>query len=646
MFRIQKVRLSNICQHEDFAADIETGLTAITGPNGSGKTSLLRGLVYALTGLVDGSWGTQQSLQKDATAVPGFAEVVVAGPEGSYAIRRYSVAASAKFPDTVTRDDGVEVARRRSAVDAFVQELTGIPVQLMFQVCWGRQGELSSLLKATPATVSAFLSRVFDVTRLETLRERLKVVIDKIAALPGGVETNLANDRRALQELPGEEALQHQLSQCALQLKEAQDALQALKARAGSALAAADLQAAIHKTEQELHAASIRAAQLDDVAAEAPPDTPASLLYPEVRQASLRVVQTRQLLSESLARLSAAQERLQARKMARERSRIVREAALEAASVTESGECPFCGGAVEDVAAYRKRMLAILDSSAQDASPFDEDAQAAVIASLERESEHLARSVKEAEEKANAIDRKFRAAQRQEALHAVEYLDNELKELKGTPVRSRELDDELAAGTREVSRLQALRDSLVAQIASTRARREMLTKAVADDVLAVKRFETNTNARLALNELRDALSAPRAQARYLKNRIVALNARLSRYMEQTRMPFTLRLDPDKRCFVFRNADGVEHPACHLSGAQQGMCAVALQMALLDVMRPGMNLYLIDEPTEALDENNKEVMASMFASMSRMLPAVSGTMLIVTRDESAIQACNARIEVGD
>ena len=646
MYTIQKLRLSNICQHEDLCVDISTGLTAVTGPNGSGKTSLFRGLVYALTGLVDGSWGTQQSLQKDGTAVPGFAEVTIGGSSGSYTIRRYSVAASNKFPDTIIRDDGVEVARRRSAVDAFVEELIGIPVQLMFQVCWGRQGELASLLKATPATISAFLSKVFDVTRLEIIREKLKVVIDKIAALPGGVETTLANDRKALKELPSEDTLQASLQKCEQELLSAQEALQLLRQRAGSALSSVDLQSAISSTEQELHKACKRAAELDSVADEPPSDAPAALLYPVAQQASERVAETRRLLSESSARLSAAQERLQSRKMAEERRRLERELVLSAATVTENGQCQFCGSAVADVEAYMKRVSAILTPTAQDAQPFDEAAELAIIESLKKESEHLAQSVQDAEAKANAVDRKLRAAQRQEAIHDVDYLSNELRELKATPVRSKELDAELNAAAKKVGELLASRDSLVALIASTKARREMLTKAVADDELAVKRFETNTNARTALTELRDAFSAPRAQARYLKARIAALNSRLAHHMEKTGMPFSLRLDTDKRCFVFVNSDGVEHPACHLSGAQQGMSAVALQMALLDVMKPGMNLYLIDEPTEALDENNKEVMASMFATMSQMLPAVSGTMLIVTRDEAAIQACTARIEIGN
>ena len=154
----------------------------------------------------------------------------------------------------------------------------------------------------------------------------------------------------------------------------------------------------------------------------------------------------------------------------------------------------------------------------------------------------------------------------------------------------------------------------------------------------------NSLRRDALEQLRDVLSRGRAQQRYLKSRITSLNASLSRFMRLTGMPFSLRLDADELAFVFVTPEGYEHPACHLSGAQQSMSALALQMALFDTIGPNMNLYLIDEPAEALDDENKLVMAEMFARMNRMLPSVDGTMLIVTRDRPIMDACGNVLDV--
>ena len=140
------------------------------------------------------------------------------------------------------------------------------------------------------------------------------------------------------------------------------------------------------------------------------------------------------------------------------------------------------------------------------------------------------------------------------------------------------------------------------------------------------------------------MSQQRGQARYLKARIEQLNSRLARFMRLTEMPFSLKLDPDERVFTFTTQDGYVHPAVHLSGAQKSMSAVALQMALLAVMRPGMNLYLVDEPAEALDGANKLVLAGMFHRLNKMFANMDGTMLVVTRDEQIVESCENNIEI--
>ena len=52
-----------------------------------------------------------------------------------------------------------------------------------------------------------------------------------------------------------------------------------------------------------------------------------------------------------------------------------------------------------------------------------------------------------------------------------------------------------------------------------------------------------------------------------------------------------------------------------------------------------------EPSEALDDGNKVVMAEMFRRMNNMLSAMNGTMLIVSRDEKMVESCETVITVG-
>ena len=210
MLTVTRLKLHNICQYEDIDVPIETGLMAICGRNGSGKSTLLRGLMYGLTGLVDGSWGTQQNLQKDGTATPGYVVVSLKDDQSNkeYTIKRFSTAGT-KFPDSVTefyKGETKEVATRRKTVDAFLGELYGIPCALLFQLCWGRQGQLDMLLTAPAAYVSTFLSGVWNTKYLETLRDRLKGAIDKVAVMADPMKSieESAKERLGLEQaLPG-----------------------------------------------------------------------------------------------------------------------------------------------------------------------------------------------------------------------------------------------------------------------------------------------------------------------------------------------------------------------------------------------------------------------------------------------------------
>lgn len=74
--------------------------------------------------------------------------------------------------------------------------------------------------------------------------------------------------------------------------------------------------------------------------------------------------------------------------------------------------------------------------------------------------------------------------------------------------------------------------------------------------------------------------------------------------------------------------------------------MVLQMAMLSVIGPQMNLFLVDEPSEALDDENKIVMADLFQRLNNLLPSMDGVMLIVTRDTLIIESCENVINVGD
>lgn len=655
MFRITGLRLTNICQHAALTTDIKPGLTAVIGRNGSGKTSLLRALVYGLTGLVDGSWGSQQSLQKDGSVVVGNVEVDFTDGSETYTVKRCA-AASPKFPDVVFDSKGNTLAQRRQKVNDYMETVFGMPCTLMFQVCWGRQGELASLLKATPATVSTFLSQVFDTKQLEKIREKLKLQLDTIAQFPSSCGDSLQADKEALEALLPESQLQTTVDVLSAAHTKAANSLQQLMLKRSNAISKEDYESAKQALEERLADLQQALAELNFATSPAKPEDSLQSLQAQLSEAERKHSKLTQSSLTCSFNLKEIEGKLEATNKELEQTRQQWKTFTDQIKQAETHTCMFCGGEVTNHEAYKKAMLKFAfscDDFAKSETAQQEKEQAlqqqiqlqeGTKASLKSLMAETAAGLEAAETTKLDLAEKINAALYWKLTNDIEDVKHSLDTLGGTPV----LDDELAAAISsaedEVQNISAKLNEARNTLIETRASRTMLERAIEASSKLVKQAEINTEARRVLSFIRDALSQPRAQARYLRTRIERLNLELARYLTLTGMPFSLKLDPDSRTFVFTTPEGVQHPASHLSGAQQAMSAVALQMALFAVMQPNLNLYLIDEPTESLDDGNKATMADMFAKMQTMLPSVEGTMLIVTRDDPVIASCGNTIEV--
>ena len=60
--RLVSLRLQNFRQHADSRIEFDDGLTGIIGPNGSGKTTILEGIAWALYGNA-AARGTRDSIR-------------------------------------------------------------------------------------------------------------------------------------------------------------------------------------------------------------------------------------------------------------------------------------------------------------------------------------------------------------------------------------------------------------------------------------------------------------------------------------------------------------------------------------------------------------------------------------------------------
>ena len=677
MLTVTRLKLHNICQYEEIDIPITTGLMAVCGRNGSGKSTLLRGLMYGLTGLVDGSWGTQANLQRDGCAVPGYVVVSLKDDmtNSELTIKRYSVSGT-KFPDTVTEfrnGEYKEVATRRKTVDAYLSEMYGIPVSLLFQLVWGRQGQLDLLLTAPAAYVSSFLSGVWDTAYLEKLREKLKLSIDQIAAMADPM-AEIQKTAVEMLELEGKdrcytETIEQVNKELTVLRKEKERLDKKISVSSvEDAKKAAALSERIRITTEDMNNTlrMLSGADLDAVK-----DKPVQELQEQLTVAQKALADVSTAIDQTLAAFNALGRSVQ--NIADDRTRLETEIqeiqdqkqrVHEFISGPNKDTCAFCGGKVKYTEAYLSNIMVALGYQTDRGYEVFDDKILLLqdeLEALKRRHADVAEGTKQKQQQLAQLDARKEQLNVEistlvEDLNTAKLLvkysqqeDNITKWQQELDALNKNAIDETLAETLQ-TKINGIADreqtisGLQSEQLRVRGRMEAL-KQIQDRLETEKeQADTNASARGMLTLIRDVFSQQRAQARYFASKAVELNEHLQAFLELTGMPFNLRLDSDKRLFSYTTEDGFEHPTAHLSGAQKNISAVALQMALVEVIRPNINLFLFDEPSESLDVENKIVMADLFQRMNRMLPSIGGTMLIVSRDQQLIDSCESVINI--
>lgn len=181
-----------------------SGLTAIVGPKGSGKTTLA-----ALAPLIAG-WGPPGGTNLSTLYRTGGSGDMVAGWEfttGGHTVtveRRFLRRTSKGVTGVVTKSVSMTVDGQRHDVTADqlterVSEMTGMTAHQYAATAYVAQGDIDSLVSATPANVEKALIKLTGLTDLTNATERMRTALrpedKKIAALPGSSEA--AQDAQA-----------------------------------------------------------------------------------------------------------------------------------------------------------------------------------------------------------------------------------------------------------------------------------------------------------------------------------------------------------------------------------------------------------------------------------------------------------------
>ena len=229
-------------------------LVGIVGPIGSGKSSILDAIAFALYGKTPHIESGTKSLinqRRDALQVSLGFEVDGTGWKVVRALRRAGASAHTLY--RVDADGEQEVADKEREVTAQVEAILGLDFAAFRRSVLLAQNQFAQFLNATPSDRGSVLKGVFGFDRLDAMREATKRRLDAV-----GVSLQVLKERRASadedrKDLPGKQKL----------LEEASGRAEVLKRVRAEA---AEDDTALRDVRLGLSAATQRLASLDEIA--------------------------------------------------------------------------------------------------------------------------------------------------------------------------------------------------------------------------------------------------------------------------------------------------------------------------------------------------------------------------------------------
>jgi exonuclease SbcC len=185
--RLNSLHLVNFRQHADTRIAFETGLTGIIGVNGSGKTTILEGIAWALYGN-SAARGTRESIRFSRAAARAAVRVELDFDLGGH---RYRVVRGLTNAELYLDGASSPIANSITGVGELLERRLGMTRGEFFNTYFTGQKELNVMAAMGPSERARFLSRVLGYEKLrvaqDLVRERRKLLVAEAAGLRSGM---------------------------------------------------------------------------------------------------------------------------------------------------------------------------------------------------------------------------------------------------------------------------------------------------------------------------------------------------------------------------------------------------------------------------------------------------------------------------
>jgi exonuclease SbcC len=187
--RLNSLRLCNFRQHIDTRIEFDSGITGIIGPNGSGKTTILEAIAWALYGM-PAARGTRESIRSYRAAARASVKVELDFELGGH---RYFVTRGLTNAEVYLDGGSAPIATSISGVTDLLRRRLGMTHDEFFNTYFTGQKELSVMAAMGPAERAQFLSRVLGYERLRIAQKFIRERRNSIVAEASGLRSAMAD---------------------------------------------------------------------------------------------------------------------------------------------------------------------------------------------------------------------------------------------------------------------------------------------------------------------------------------------------------------------------------------------------------------------------------------------------------------------